>query len=95
MAVAGIKISLLIPKSSPAAAMPANSETVTDKFAISSPIMMKKVVFTLKFSLIKSESPFPVTAPSLATISWTIISRIVIGISVHSIVKPKLAPATE
>jgi hypothetical protein len=48
-----------------------------------------------KRSRIRSESPFPDTTPIRAHISWMIIRAAVIGMRVHSRVRPYSAPARE
>jgi hypothetical protein len=74
---------LLTPNISMAAAHPANSATVLPISASSRLSIRKKVVLTPKFSRMRSASVLPVTTPMRATISWTTMSAIVIGMSVQ------------
>ncbi len=74
-----------MPKSSDAAAMPANSEMVTSTLAMSSVSMAKAAPRTPKRSRIKSESPLPVMAPMRAHISCTTERLTVMMTSTQSI----------
>ena len=58
-----------MPKSSEAAAMPANSEMVTSALAISRVNIAKAAPRTPKCSRIRSERPLPAAAPIRAHIS--------------------------
>jgi hypothetical protein len=91
----GMERYLLTPKISHADAQPANSATVFPRLAMIMATRRKKVGRTPNFSRMRSASVFPVTTPIRATISWTTIRAIMMGIRVQSSVYPKWAPALE
>ncbi len=84
-----------MPKSSEAAAMPANSDIVTSALAISSVSIAKAAPRTPKRSRIRSERPFPVAAPMRAHISCTTDRLTVMSTSTHSSLKPNCAPTLD
>ena len=88
-------MNLLIPNISPEAAIPANSAITFPMFVITNPAINRTVIFTRKFSLIRSLNPFPVAIPILIPISCMKKRITAMGISVQSNVYPKCEPAIE
>ncbi len=78
--------------SSPAAAMPANSATVTVLLAMSRTSIANADHLTPNSSRMSSAKPLPVTTPMRATMICTTISATVIGPMTHSSVYPYWAP---
>ncbi len=64
-------------------AMPANSAMTLVRLVTTSVTIMKNVARRPNSSRIRSCRPLPVTAPMREFISWVMMSRTVIGISVH------------
>ena len=83
-----------MPKISSAAAAPENSATVLATLAMSRTSIANAVGRTPNRSRMRSDSPWPVTTPSRAAISWTMARiTIVIGKS-QSSDRPVFAPRT-
>ena len=64
--------------------MPANSEVTLVRLTINSSAIMRNVIRRPNSSRMRSESPFPVTAPMREHISCVMIRTSVMGISVQS-----------
>ena len=65
-------------------AIPANSDMTFVRFTTTSSAIMRNVIRRPNSSRIRSESPFPVTAPMREHISCVMIRSTVIGSSVQS-----------
>src|SRR5580658_7624926 len=84
---------LLTPITCDASATPENSATVLNKSTKRAATITKKVERKPNSSRIRSERPLPVMTPMRPHISSLTYSAMVMGISDHSSVYPKCAPA--
>ena len=84
MAAMGTEIYLVTPKISSEAATPANSLTVFARLAMTMMPMMMAVRRTPRLSRIRSARPLPVTTPSRALISCTMIKASASSGMIHS-----------